>query len=155
MTEPSSDMPSSDISQEHTSTGRPASPQQPTPEQIAERARRADKATRRGMAAVLILEAFCVLLVPRAIAQTNTGLGTAKTVMLIGFAVVLVVAGAMLRYRFGIGLGSALHVPLVLLGLWTHAFFLIAALFIGIWLYLLNVRHELVGTPLDWRLLIS
>ncbi|HJQ43606.1 MAG TPA: hypothetical protein VJ831_11010, partial [Jatrophihabitantaceae bacterium] len=48
---------------------------EPTPEQVAERAKRADKATRSALAGVLGLEAVVVLLVPRAIAFTETGLG--------------------------------------------------------------------------------
>jgi len=114
-----------------------------------------DRATRRGLAAVLCLEAFAVLLVPRAIAQTATGLGGVKTGLLVGFAVVLVAAGVVQRRRWGIGLGTALHIPLVLIGVWVHAFFIVAALFAGVWLYLLNVRHELVGTPGGVRMLVS
>jgi hypothetical protein len=113
-----------------------------------------DRATRRALAAVLCLEAFSVLLVPRALAKT-TGLGGLKTGLLLGFAAVLVAAAAMQRRRWGIGLGSALHVPLLLIGLWTHAFFIVAAIFVGVWLYLLNLRHELVGTPGGVRMLVS
>jgi hypothetical protein len=114
-----------------------------------------NRASRRALAAVLGLEAFVVLLVPRAIAQTATGLGGLKTGLLIGFAVVLVAAAMVQRRRWGIGLGSALHVPLLLIGVWVHAFFIIAALFLGVWLYLLNLRHELVGTPGGVRMLVS
>ena len=130
-------------------------PPELTEQQLAERRERTDRSTRRGLAAVLALEAFSVLLVPRAIAQTATGLGGLKTGLLLGFAVVLVAAAAVQRRRWGIGLGSALHVPLVLIGLWVHAFFIVAALFIGVWLYLLNLRHELVGTPGGVRMLMS
>ena len=28
-------------------------------------------------------------------------------------------------------------------------------IFIGIWLYVLTLRHQLVGTPGGWRLLVS
>lgn len=126
-----------------------------TEEQLAERRARTDRSTRRGLSAVLYLEAFVVLLVPRAIAQTATGLGGVKTGLLIGFAVVLIAAGAVQRRRWGIGVGSALQVPLVLIGVWVHAFFIIAVLFIGVWLYLLNLRHELVGTPGGVRMLVS
>ncbi|SDJ35722.1 Protein of unknown function [Frankineae bacterium MT45] len=133
----------------------PVQPSGPTPEQYAARAKRADKSTRGALAAVLCLEAFCVLLVPRAIAQSSVGLGAGKTWTLVGFAIVLIVAGFMLRRPWGIGLGSVLQLPLIAIGLWTSAFFIIAALFIGIWLYVLNLRRELVGTPGDWRILIS
>lgn len=113
-----------------------------------------DRATRRTLAAVLCLEAFSVLLVPRAIAQT-TGLGGLKTGLLLGFAAVLVAAATVQRRRWGIGLGSALHVPLLLIGVWTHAFFVVGALFLGVWLYVLNLRRELVGTPGGVRMLVS
>lgn len=120
----------------------------------AQRRANVDRATRRTLAAVLCLEAFSVLLVPRALAQTS-GLGGLKTGLLLGFAAVLVAAATLQRRRWGIGLGSALHVPLLLIGIWTHAFFIVAALFIGVWLYVLNLRRELAGTPGGVRMLVS
>jgi hypothetical protein len=113
-----------------------------------------NRATRRALAAVLCLEAFTVLLVPRALAKT-TGLGGLKTGLLLGFTALLIATAAMQRRRWGIGLGSAMQVPLLLIGIWTHAFFIVAALFLGVWLYLLNLRHELVGTPGGVRMLVS
>ncbi len=130
-------------------------PYVPTEAELAERKKRTNRSTRGALAAVLCLEAFAVLLVPRAIAQTTVGLGGTKTAILIGFAVVLVAAGFMLRRPWGIGVGSALQLPLILTGVWTSAFFVVAALFISIWLYLLYLRHDLIGTPGGWRLLIS
>lgn len=120
----------------------------------AQRRGNVDRATRRTLAALLCLEAFCVLLVPRAIAQT-TGLGAVRTGLLLGFAAVLVAAATVQRRRWGIGLGSALHVPLLLIGIWTSAFFIVAALFLGVWLYVLNLRRELIGTPGGVRMLVS
>lgn len=130
-------------------------PPELTEKQLAERRERTDRSTRRALAAVLALEAFAVLLVPRAIAQTSTGLGGVKTGLLIGFAAVLIAAAAVQRRRWGIGLGTVLHVPFALIGVWVHAFFIVAVLFIGVWLYLLNLRHELVGTPGGVRILVS
>ena len=120
---------------------------QPTPEQIELRAQRAGKAIRGSLAAVLCLEAFCVLLVPRAIAQTSVGLGPTKTTILVILAVVLVIAGFLQRRRWGAGLGSVLQLTMIAVGVWTYAFFVVAAIFIGVWIYLLKLRHELVGTP--------
>lgn len=134
---------------------RPEPVGEPTPEQIEERRRRVNRATRNALAAVLGLEAFVVLLVPRAIAQTSVGLGGVKTGLLIGFAVVLIAAASVQRRRWGIGLGSVLQLPFLALGLWVHVFFVVAALFLGVWLYLLNLRHEMVGTPGGVRMLIS
>jgi hypothetical protein len=115
----------------------------------------AEKATRRALTAVLCLEAFCVLLVPRAIAQTPGGLGGVRTGVLVGFAVVLVLASALLRRPWGIGLGSVLQLPMIAVGFWVGAFFVIAVIFIAIWLYTLNLRHEIAGTPGGARMLVS
>jgi hypothetical protein len=130
-------------------------PAEPTPEQRAERARRADKAIRGALAAILGLEAFVVLLLPRTIAFTATGLGTTRTVLLVVLAVLLVAAAAMTRRRWGIASGSVLQVPFVLTGVWLFAMFVVAAIFLGLWLYLLKLRHELVGTPGGLRILVS
>lgn len=128
---------------------------EPTPEQVAARAARADKAILRALAATLGLEAFCVLLVPRAIAQTSVGIDATKTVLLIGLAVLLVAAAAVVRRPFGIAIGSVLQLAMIAVGFWVHGFFFIAAVFLGVWLYLLNLRHDLVGTPGGVRMLVG
>ena len=128
---------------------------EPTPEQIAERARLADKATRNALAGVLGLEAMVVLLVPRAIAFTSTGLGAVRASLLIGLAVVMIVVAAMQRRSWGIGVGSALQLPFIATGFWLAALFAVGGIFAVIWLALLNLRHELVGTPGGARMLIS
>lgn len=128
---------------------------EPTAEQLEARRVKNGKATKRALAVLLILEALLLLLVPRAIARTDTGLGVTRTVVLIGFAVVLIVAGAMLRYSWGVGLGSILQLLVLATGFWTSAMFVLGAIFIAIWLYVLNLRHEILGTPGGWRLLVS
>jgi Protein of unknown function (DUF4233) len=127
----------------------------PTPEQVAQRAVRADRATRGAAAAILCLEALVVLLLPRAIAFTATGLGATRTVILIALAVVLVVAAGLQRRPWGIAVGSAMQVLFVLTGVALAVMYLIGAIFVLIWLWMLNTRHDLVGTPDGWRLLIS
>jgi len=128
---------------------------EPTEQQIAERAVRANRATRGALAAILALEALVVLLVPRAIAFTATGLGGTRTGLLIGLAVLMVAGAALLRRPWGIGFGSLLQVAFILTGVWLVAMFVVAAVFAGIWLYLLTLRHELVGTPGGVRMLVS
>jgi hypothetical protein len=121
-----------------------------TAEEAAEedaRRQRANRACRGALAALLCLEAFVVLLVPRAIAFTSTGLDTSKTVLLLGFAAVLVAAGAKLRAPWGIAVGSALQLAVAATGLLEPTLFFVAACFIGLWLYMLNLRHQLAGTP--------
>ncbi|HEV7204861.1 MAG TPA: DUF4233 domain-containing protein [Jatrophihabitans sp.] len=127
---------------------------QPTPEQFAERARRANKATRGALAGVLALEAVIVLLVPRTIAFT-TGLGPVRTGICIGLAVVLVLAAGLLRRPFGIGLGSVLQLAFTATGFLIGTMFLVGAIFAAIWLRLLMLRHEVVGTSGGLRMLVE
>ena len=94
---------------------------EPTPEQREERARRADRATKGALAAMLALEAVVALLVPRAIAFTDGGLGTGRTIALVALAVLLIAAAGTIRRGIGIALGSVLQVALVLTGVWTTA----------------------------------
>jgi hypothetical protein len=121
----------------------------------ADRARRADRATRGALAGVLGLEAVVTLLVPRALAFSEGGLGATKTVLLIALAVVMIAAAGLVRRPWGIALGSALQVAFLLTGAWLWALLAIAAIFGGVWLRVLWLRHELLGTPTGWRLLGS
>ncbi|MDQ2835839.1 MAG: DUF4233 domain-containing protein [Actinomycetota bacterium] len=135
--------------------GQPAPGLGPDPADLAERARRADRATRGGLAALLCLEAFVVLLVPRAIAQTSSGLSGGKTFLLVALAVVLVMCGFLLRRPWGIGAGSVLQLVLIATVLLIPAFIVVVIFFLLIWWYLLRTRHQLVGTPAGWRMLVS
>jgi uncharacterized protein DUF4233 len=142
------------VSAPHDASG-PGTSLTPTPEQVAERAARANRATRGALAGVLGLEALVTLLVPRALAFTSTGLGVTRTVLLISLAVLMVVAAGLVRRPFGIGVGSALQVLFVLTGVMLVAMFVVGVIFAAIWGRLLMLRHELVGTPGGWRLLVS
>jgi hypothetical protein len=122
---------------------------------MAERARRADRATKGALAAVLGLEALVALLVPRAIAFTSTGLGTARTIALVALAVLFVAAAGTIRRGYGIGLGSVLQIPFLLTGIWLLAMLALGAIFAAIWVRLLFLRRELVGTPGGVRLFVS
>lgn len=125
----------------------------PTPEQVAERARRADRATRGVMAGILGLEAIIVLLVPRAIAFTSHGLNTTDTVVLIALAVVLVLAAGLVRRPWGIAVGSAMQVVFTASGVFITTMFVVGAIFALIWWRVLVLRHDVVGSPGGWRLL--
>ncbi|HLY33239.1 MAG TPA: DUF4233 domain-containing protein [Jatrophihabitantaceae bacterium] len=140
------------MTDEHT---EPTHGGEPTAEQIAARAQNADRATRRALAAILGLESVVVLLVPRAIAFTSTGLGGVRAGLLIALAVLMVVGAAVQRRPWGIGYGSVLQLAFVATGAWLVAMFVVGAIFAGIWLYLLTLRHELVGTPGGARMLVS
>ena len=120
-----------------------------------ERLRRADRGTRGGLAAVLGLEAVVTLLVPRALAFSDGGLGTTKTVLLVALALLMIAAAGLVRRSWGIGLGSAVQVLFLLSGLWLVALLIVAALFAVVWARMLWLRHQLLGTPAGWRLLLS
>jgi hypothetical protein len=134
----------------------PDEPEEPeTPEELQARQQRANRATRGALAGVLCLEALVVLLMPRALAQTSGGLGTTKTVVLIVLAVVMVFVGFLLRRRWGIGAGTVLQVLFLATGIWLPAALIASVLLVGVWLYLLNLRSQVAGTPGGARMLIS
>lgn len=125
------------------------------PADPAERARRADRATRGALAAVLGLEAVVTLLVPRALAFSDGGLGVTKTVLLVVLAVAMIAAAGLLRRPWGVAVGTVLQVLFVLTGLWLLTMVFVGLVFAAIWLRLLVLRRDLVGTPGGWRILVS
>jgi hypothetical protein len=126
-----------------------------TEAELAERARRADGATRGTLAGVLGLEALVVLLVPRALAASSSGLGTTKTLILVALAVLLIVAASMLRRPYGVAVGTAMQVPLMLTGILIVAMFVLGAIFWAVWYRILTLRRDVVGTPRGVRMLVS
>ncbi len=108
---------------------------------------RAARALRGAAAGVLVLEGIAVLFVPRGIAQTEEGLGGVRLTLLLVLAVVLVLAGGVQRRPWGVVVGTALQVPLLLTGLLNAAMWFVGGIFVLIWLYLLQVRKELLGHP--------
>ena len=108
---------------------------------------RAARALRGAAAGVLVLEGIAVLFVPRGIAQTEGGLGGVRLTLLLVLAVVLVLAGGVQRRPWGVVVGTALQVPLLLTGLLNAAMWFVGGIFVLIWLYLLQVRKELLGHP--------
>jgi hypothetical protein len=70
-------------------------------------------------------------------------------------AVVLVAVGFLLRRPWGIAVGSMLQFVLAATIVLVPALIVVVVLFIGIWLFLLRTRHQILGTPSGWRMLIS
>ena len=116
---------------------------------------KADRATRGVLSALLALEALVVLLVPRAIAQTDTGLDRTKTLVLVALAVVLLAAAFLMRRRWAVALGSALQVALLFTGLLEWVMVVIGLIFIGLWVWVLTMRRDWVRTPGGLRMLVS
>ena len=108
---------------------------------------RAAKALRGVAAAVLLLEGIVVLFVPRGIAQSGPGLTGVRLTLLLGLAVVLILASGVQRRPYGLVVGTVLQAPLLLTGLLTNVMWFVGGAFMLIWLYLLQVRKELLGAP--------
>jgi hypothetical protein len=108
---------------------------------------RAGKALGGAAAATLLLEGIAVLFVPRGIAQSGDGLTGFRLTVLIVLAVLLLLCSGVQRRPQGLVVGTVLQVPLLLTGLFTSAMWVVGGVFVLIWLYLLQIRKELVGSP--------
>ena len=108
---------------------------------------RASRALGGAAAAVLALEGIVVLFVPRGIAQSGPGLTGGRLTFLIVLAVVLILAAGVQRRPWGLIVGTALQVPLLLTGLLNSVMWFLGGAFVLIWLYLLQVRKDLIGSP--------
>jgi hypothetical protein len=108
---------------------------------------RAGRALNGAAAAVLLLEGIATLFVPRGIAQSGPGLTGTRLTLLLVLAVLLLVASGVQRRPQGLLVGTVLQVPLVLTGLMSGAMWIVGGIFALIWLYLLQVRKDLLGSP--------
>jgi hypothetical protein len=108
---------------------------------------RAARALGGAGAAVLLMEGIVVLFVPRGIAQTGPGLGGGRLWLLLALALVLILAAGVQRRPQGVVIGTVLQVPLLLTGLLNGVMWILGGAFVLIWLYLLQVRKELLGQP--------
>lgn len=107
---------------------------------------RAGRALGGAAAGILVLEGIAVLFVPRGIALTEEGLGAVRLTILLVLALVLILSSGVQRRERGLLIGTVLQVPLLLTGLLNPAMWFVAGAFVLIWLYLLQVRKELVGS---------
>ncbi len=100
-----------------------------------------------GGAAVLILEALAVLFVPRAIAQTGSGLTPWRLAAVLAVVVALVVIAGLQRRSWGPQAGLAVQLPVLATGFFTAAMWFLGVLFLLLWIYLLRIRAELLDPP--------
>ncbi|MGY1815831.1 DUF4233 domain-containing protein [Blastococcus sp. SYSU D00820] len=107
---------------------------------------RAGRALRGSAAAVLLLEGTAVLFVPRGIAQSGSGLTGFRLTVLLVLAVLLILASGVQRRPQGLLIGTVLQGPVLLTGLMNSVMWIVGGIFVLIWLYLLQVRKELLGT---------
>jgi Protein of unknown function (DUF4233) len=108
---------------------------------------RAGRALNGAAAAALLIEGIAVLFVPRGIAQSGDGLTGPRLVFLLALAGALILAAGVQRRSQGLVVGTALQVPVLLTGLLSGVMWILGGAFVLIWLYLLQVRKELLGAP--------
>jgi hypothetical protein len=108
---------------------------------------RAARALGGAAAGILVLEGIATLFVPRGIAQTGDGLTGGRLTYLLVLSIVLILAAGVQRRPQGVLVGTVLQAPLLLTGLFDGVMWLVAGAFVLIWLYLLQVRKELLGRP--------
>jgi hypothetical protein len=109
---------------------------------------RAARALNGGAAAVLVLEGIVVLFVPRGIAQSGPGLTGFRLTVLLTLALLLILAGAVQRRPRGLIIGTALQLPLLLTGLLNSVMWVLGGIFVLLWLYLLQLRRDMLGSIL-------
>jgi hypothetical protein len=109
---------------------------------------RAGRALNGAAAAVLVLEGIVVLFVPRGIAQSGPGLTGFRLTVLLTLAVLLILASGVQRRPRGLVIGTVLQVPVVLTGLFNPVLWLIGGIFALLWLYLLQLRRDMLGSIL-------
>ena len=108
---------------------------------------RAARALGGAGAAVLLIEGIVVLFVPRGIAQSGPGLSGGRLWILLALALVLILAAGLQRRPQGVLVGTVLQVPLLLTGLLNGVMWFLGGAFVLIWLYLLELRKDLLGSP--------
>ena len=108
---------------------------------------RAGRALGGAAAGVLVLEGIVALFVPRGIAQEGAGLTGFRLGFLLALAVLLILSSGLQRRSYGLVVGTLLQVPMLLTGLFNGVMWMVGGAFVLIWLYLLQVRKELLGAP--------
>ena len=112
---------------------------------------RAARALGGAGAAVLLIEGIVVLFVPRGIAQDGPGLSGGRLWILLALALVLILAAGLQRRPQGVVVGTVLQVPLLLTGLLNGVMWFLGGAFVLIWLYLLELRKDLLGSAFSRR----
>ena len=110
---------------------------------------RAARALGGAAAGILVLEGIAVAVrAARHRAERRAGLtGASARPSCWSWPLVLILAAGVQRRPQGVYIGTALQVPLLLTGLLNSVMWFVGGAFVLIWLYLLQVRKDLLGSP--------
>lgn len=100
------------------------------------------KGLRGVMAGILILEAIVVALALLVVARLGGGLGTGQGALVMGLVAALLVAVALVRFRWGLWVALALQAALIACWVVQTALGLLGVVFALVWTYVLWVRHD-------------
>jgi hypothetical protein len=118
----------------------------PTPEEPTSGLKNPTAAARGVGMATMVLESITLLLAIqpiRIVAPDTPGWGLG---IIAGLAFGCLIVAGLLRRSWGWHLGTALQVAVIATGVFQYAMFLVGALFLAIWLYVLRIRADL-ATP--------
>lgn len=97
--------------------------------------------------ALLLLEAFVVLLVPAAVAKFGPGLTWPRIVGIALVVLALVALCAFIKKPWAIKAGWVLQFCVVALGIWVWAMYILGAVFAGLWYFAGNLYRDLQKRP--------
>lgn len=97
--------------------------------------------------ALLLLEAFVVLLVPATIAKFGSGLTAVRIVGIAVVVVALVALCAFVKKPWAVNAGWVLQVCVIAMGFWVWAMFILGAVFAALWYFAGSIYRDLQKRP--------
>lgn len=106
-----------------------------------------EKSMRGVYSALLILEAFVVLMVPATIRQFGVGLSGFRLVGIIVVIVALITLCAFIKKPWAYAVGCVIQAAVLLMGFWVWAMWLLGAMFATMWWYAGHLHKQLRARP--------
>lgn len=97
--------------------------------------------------ALLILEAFVVLMVPATIRQFGAGLTGFRLAAIIAVVVALVALCAFIKKPWAYAAGWVLQGAILLMGFWVWAMWVLGGMFAVMWWYAGHLHKQLLARP--------
>lgn len=105
------------------------------------------KSMRGIYSALLILEAFVVLMVPATIRQFDVGLTGFRLIAIIVVVVGLIALCAFIAKPWAYTAGWVLQIAVLLMGFWVWAMWVLGAMFAAMWWYAGRIHTQLRARP--------